>query len=156
MQLRIATQEDLDSFVLSTKDLLEQIASGNEYEFDNPEDYDVIVDDSNNVLALGGISVYGTIWLLTSDFVSKLPLTDKKEFIRLIRRQIENYKKHSKHRPFFYNTVWEKNEDHMKFIEACGGIFDYNNKYNSTMGEPFIPFVIPNEYYGGKRCATGR
>lgn len=149
MYLVEATRDLIDNFVMSDEDIKEQVASCNEYIFDNPSDYDVIIDNSNNVYALGGVTEYGTIWLLTSYLVKDLSIKDKQRFVKLIRKQIENYKKHNPTRQCFYNTVWNKNTGHIEFIKSCGGTLREDMAYETPINETFIPFIIPNEYYNG-------
>lgn len=150
MELREATQQDINNFIMSDADAKEQVASCNEYIFENPDEYDVIVDDDKKeVYALGGVATNGIIWLLTSHLVEGLKLRGKLEFVRLIKDQVQHYKKISPTQPFLYNTVWSKNKQHIKFIKACGGIMQWNRAYKTPIGEVFVPFIIPNEYYNG-------
>lgn len=148
MYLIEATRELIDNFIMSDADQKEQVASCNEYVFENPSEYDAIIDD-DNVLALGGVTDFGTIWLLTSYHVKKLGVSKQRKFVKLIRKQIENYMRHNRHRAFLFNTVWEKNVDHIKFIESCGGFLLPEKAYKTPIGETFIPFIIPNSYHEG-------
>ena len=148
MEILEATKELIDKFEMSEADFKEQVASGNQYVFERPQDYIVIVDN-DNVLGLGGLTDTGTIWLLTSHLVEKLSIKDKQKFVKLVRKQVENYKKHNKDRMYFVNSVWEHNTSHIKFVESCGGVFLYEKAYKTIIGETFIPFIIPNDYHEG-------
>ena len=139
MKLILATKELISKFKMCQADLKEEKAWGVKYDFNEvpPESFAVL--NGNQVIALGGITHEGAIWLLTSSEVKQLKLGDRRRFVKLIHKFVnEQFDKTGF--IYFKNTVWIGNEDHLKFISSCGRaewgkITDHN-------GTQFIDFRL--------------
>lgn len=141
MEIVKVTQSIIDNFQMSKEDLNEEKASGNTYDFSTIED-SVAVKDGDTILCLGGITSFHTIWLLCTDDVKQLKVNKKKQFVKTIWKIVQGFLDDNPDVEYFYNTVWSGNEDHIKFIESCGGIIEYSKGFQTVTGEAFYPFTI--------------
>ena len=93
-------------------------------------------------LAIGGYTVSGNCWFLSSKHLSKISKEERSHF----RAQLmENLLNTLKLFPVLCNMAWAKNTQHLRLIESCGGRIGTSGYAPS--GEEFVYFEFRREDY---------
>lgn len=149
MKIVKSTNWLLELFEMSDEDKAELKATGNNFRLDMLDSRCDVLIDGSKVLAVGGFTDTGVVWLLTSKEVKKLPLKKRKEFVKTLKDHIDNTLRENPDRHYYVNAIWEKNKSHIDFVKKFGGVFQQVFT-NPKTGENFIPFKLYNKYYEGR------
>jgi hypothetical protein len=102
----------------------------------NYADATVLVDDDDNVYAIGGVQQADVnlhiVWMLCTDRVEKHQIT----FLRTVKELLVRYLEKYNH---LENVVWLGNEQHVKWLKWMGAKFFDVHKIN---GEDFQSFMF--------------
>lgn len=134
MYIRKTTERDLKVFRPAYHDILEAEAMGIEPSFPDVSECVTLVWDGECPLAIGG-NHGDQCWFVTSDRVVNLTLSQRREFIELIKEyRDEMLSKYDT----LWNFVWVGNHPHIKFLKSIGAVF--HNEY--TKDGKFQLFTI--------------
>jgi hypothetical protein len=81
----------------------------------------VIVDDDNKPYVAGGFTPDGIVWFVVTCDVKEFSLGEKLQLVRLLKEMRDKVLTKS---PTLFNTVYKKNTQHLKLLEALGAEFN--------------------------------
>lgn len=93
-------------------------------------------------MAIGGYTEHGHCWFLSSDWLMELWPQERADFRKLLMMNLMNTLELF---PVLSNMAWERNTQHLKLIESCGGhVLD---RRVLPTGEAFMYFEFRREDY---------
>ena len=93
-------------------------------------------------MAIGGYTVHGYCWFLSSKALIDLSAPERHEFRQML---MVNLLSTLKLFPKLENMAWSKNKQHLRLIEACGG--HLMGEHMLPTGEYFVHFEFLREDY---------